>query len=135
MCLKIMAVNKNKQIEKFITFFAVLFLAPTLASCGSTPKASTETSILELTQTACHNLPNLLNWANWTDIDKPWTTSLNAFGELSRQDPKYLSVSTAAAKIADTVGPFYDGTKESESVDAQVQVVNGFCSGIGTLTP
>ena len=122
-------------MKKFLAVSTIAFLVVSLAACTSTPKLINTSSISSLTITACKNLPNLLNWLKWGDVNKPWKISLNALGELSRLDPKYLPVSTAATKIADTVGPFYDGTKDSESVDAQVQVVNGFCSGLGSLTP
>ena len=134
-------IHKNvyrKVMKKLVVMLSISGLVLTLTACGSPSKASNVsagTSVSGLTQTACKNLPNLLNWLNWGDINKPWSVSLNAFGALARQDPKYLPVSIAAAKIADTVGPFYDGTKDSESVDPQVQIVNGFCAGLGTLTP
>lgn len=116
-----------------IGFFSLaLFI---LSGCSTNATVINVPSNQALIEKACKNLPNILIWESWDDVYKPWEVSLNAFGALVREDPKYLEISNAASIISDTIGPFYSGTKESESVDSQVQLINSFCAGLGTLTP
>jgi len=107
---------------------ATLILAGCSQGAAGQPVSKSESQANSLIQTACSRLPNLMTWASWGDVRKPWKDSLTAFGSLARLDTRYLGVSTAAQKVANTVEPLSDDLPE-------INVVNGFCSGIGTLTP
>jgi hypothetical protein len=115
------------------------FTISILTSCGTSKPNSQGLAPTEkqLIARACTNLPNLLNWLNWKDINQPWAISLQAFSELARLNPGYVQISADAQKIADTIGPFFTNSKDDNGdyVSKEVYAINGLCGGLGSLTP
>ncbi len=112
-------------------FFILSLLGTLLLSgCGSSSSESNSTNAVnDLIKVGCENLPNLYKRMQDTrPASVPGKISRDSFGELARLDIKYLVVSAAFQKVDDMLEPITDAYEE-------VQIVNGFCSGIGTLTP
>jgi hypothetical protein len=101
-----------------------------LSGCGTGSSESNSTkAINDLINIGCENLPNIYKRMQDTrPASVPGKISRDSFGELARLDIKYLAVSAAFQKVDDMLEPIIDAYEE-------VQIVNGFCSGIGTLTP
>lgn len=101
-----------------------------LSGCGANSSETNSTKpINDLIKIGCENLPNLYKIMQDTrPASVPGKISRDSFGELARLDIKYLPVSAAFQKVDDMLEPIKDAYEE-------VQIVNGFYSGIGTLTP
>jgi hypothetical protein len=114
-------------------FFPLIVLV-LLTSCTSDLNSrSTDAETKALVNLGCSNLPNIyLRNLDSRPASEPGRISRQAFSELARLEPIYLSVATAFLIVDDALDL---GDGYEQRVWDAIYFVNSLCEGIGSLTP